>query len=202
VSNLITLDLSGNSIQGLATGTVEGLANLNQLDLSGNRIETVCWIFQGLVPSGGSSPLIELDLSNNTMEELHLAGATNCLAGYDALQVLRLAQNEIESVEMGVLDDLPVLLELDLSGNEIELLEEGFFGAVGDTLEVLLLGGNTGVELGGLHVFGGGEGAGDMQLNTFSPPDSMVLDEGGGAGHVPVQCELAEGGGGAVVCTA
>ena len=72
-----------------------------------------------------------VDLTNNVLTEVSNASTSSLRALGAGLTTLRLAQNRIAWIQSGVLDQLPWLQELDLSGNRLTQLTAGLFGAGG-----------------------------------------------------------------------
>lgn len=102
MTNLITLDLSGNQISD--AGPLESLTDMDALDLSSNYI-------QDISPLESLTSLTEVDLGHNWIGDISpLQSLTN-------LTYLRLQHNNIEDISP--LESLNNLIKVDLSNNQI-----------------------------------------------------------------------------------
>ncbi len=135
LSNLTTLNLSGNQLTGTIPSGLGDLSNLTTLNLSGNQLS-------GTIPSelGDLSSLTTLDLSTN---QLHGVIPSD-LGGLSNLGTLNLSNNSLGGSIPSRLGNLSNLKVLNLSGNELdwEIPEE--LNQL-DKLEQVWLNGNIGV---------------------------------------------------------
>ena len=134
LTNLTTLDLSGNSLRSLIPPIVEGvyltpifakpteifdeLTNLTTLDLSGNKLSSL--------PSGVFDELTNLtglNLANNDLSSL----SEDIFDELINLTGLNLANNDLSSLPAGVFDELTNLTWLNLASNDLSSLPEDIF---------------------------------------------------------------------------
>ena len=140
-----TLDLSSESITGLATGDFAGLIALEELDLFGNALTTLPNdVFAGLTSltvlhlNGNELATLPADIFEPlpALEELHLTGnelstlPAGVFAGLTALTSLRLDSNELVTLPAGVFAGLTALEDLHLTGNELSTLPAGVFAGL------------------------------------------------------------------------
>ncbi|CAG9823959.1 unnamed protein product [Phaedon cochleariae] len=152
LSSLQYLNLSNNHLRVLNDTSFVGLVQLQQLDLSWNILSQVD-------PGSLQLPcLTRLLLTGNTQlgkarDAAVLVGTGRKLQTVDAartglkqvpaaltpsIRSLRLADNGIRSVNCGDLDSYPLLQLLDLTGNELDAVEEDALGRL-ESLAVLYL---------------------------------------------------------------
>ena len=113
-SNIKTLDMSFNKLQGIRGNTFSPLAALLTLNLQGNLIEEIeNFSFLGLVS------LTSLDLSHNNILTL----ADESLAGLPSLEILFLSHNHLQVVPGLWLVGKPLLRELLVMDNDITNIE-------------------------------------------------------------------------------
>ncbi|KAM4694952.1 trophoblast glycoprotein [Discoglossus pictus] len=126
LTELTTLSLSGNRLQRLDNNVFSNLPSLTQLDLSNNVLESMSHLtFQGT--GNGSSPLLELNLSNSLynrsfMYEMERALQSGALK---RLHKLDLVGNNFKYLPQGIFNALPSLRHLDLSNNSLVGLTAG-----------------------------------------------------------------------------
>uniref|UniRef100_A0A0A9DR70 Protein kinase domain-containing protein n=1 Tax=Arundo donax TaxID=35708 RepID=A0A0A9DR70_ARUDO len=101
--SLLTVDLSGNSLQGVINGTFWRAPSLRAVDISGNR-------FSGALRFDPSARLAALDLSSNSFTSV------DGVAGLAGLEDLDVSRNVIGAAPEG-LRNLTRLRRLDLSRN-------------------------------------------------------------------------------------
>ncbi|KAL4272146.1 hypothetical protein GQ457_13G028960 [Hibiscus cannabinus] len=112
LSNLETLDLSGNSLKNNIMFHMNGLSSLKTLSLGGNLLKGNLLHIQGLE---NLTNLKELDLSWNGIESLE--SYKGC-CDLKKLEVLDLSWNAFEGMLPNYLGNLNSLLELDVSNNQ------------------------------------------------------------------------------------
>ena len=115
---LKSVSLANNSLSGFDSGFFDNLKRLERLDLSGNRVVSLSGRqLRDLVN------LIHLDLSNNQLsilvESSHLFDSMA-----QTLQVLKLSNNQLKTIESEVFKPLIQLRELDMSHNQLALLDK------------------------------------------------------------------------------
>ena len=134
LTNLTTLDLSGNGLRSLIPPIIEGiyltpifakpseifdeLTNLTTLDLSGNKLSSL--------PSGVFDELTNLtglNLANNDLSSL----SEDIFDELINLTGLNLANNDLSSLPAGVFDELSNLTWLNLASNDLSSLPEDIF---------------------------------------------------------------------------
>ena len=103
--SITSLDLSGNSLSSLPSGTFDQLPTLTSINLRGNSLTSV--------PPGLPAGLTALDLSENSIGSLP-DGVFNGLAQLDTLD---LSENSIGSLPDGVFNGLAQLDTLKMAGN-------------------------------------------------------------------------------------
>ncbi|KAL4271787.1 hypothetical protein GQ457_13G028860 [Hibiscus cannabinus] len=166
LSNLETLDLSGNSLKNNIMLHMNGLSSLKTLSLGGNLLKGKLLHIQEL---NNLTKLKYLDLSGNkidsisnqdethlrllNLEELDLSynlfrnNTFSFPKGLSSLKSLKMCWNDLQgSLDIKGLENLTNLKELDVSGNRIESLEsyKGFqWLSRLNNLETLYLSGNS-----------------------------------------------------------
>ncbi|XP_006825959.1 adhesion G protein-coupled receptor A3-like [Saccoglossus kowalevskii] len=96
-ADTVHLNLSGNIISILRTGTFMGLSSLERLDLSYNRISIIQpGAFEGL------NSLKKLDLSGNRLGSIN----SSMFSGLDRLERLNLSDNQIATIPQGTFNSL------------------------------------------------------------------------------------------------
>ncbi|WRX12787.1 Leucine-rich repeat - like 10 [Theobroma cacao] len=133
LSNLETLDLSGNSLKNspLLHMELNNLTNLKNLDLSDNRIESLRPLYQGNETELRLTSLEVLDLSWNLLRNNTFA----FLRGLSSLKSLDMSSNQLQgSIDIEELNNLINLKKLDLHRNKIESLRS--FQGSGRQLEL------------------------------------------------------------------
>ena len=145
LTNLTTLDLSGNSLRSLIPPIVEGvyltpifakpteifdeLTNLTTLDLSGNKLSSL--------PSGVFDELTNLtglNLANNDLSSL----SEDIFDELINLTGLNLANNDLSSLPAGVFDELTNLTWLNLASNDLSSLPEDIFDELTNMIGISL----------------------------------------------------------------
>ena len=116
--NLKTVNMANNTLTVLDSGFFDNLKRLERLDLSGNRLATL---------TGRQTRdlinLVTLDLSNNQISLLVESSMTfESMAS--TLQILKLNNNRLKTIEAKVFNSLANLKELDLSYNELALIDK------------------------------------------------------------------------------
>ena len=118
--NLITIDVSYNSISELKHHTFYGLIKLRSLFLKGNplmHIDSLAFIHL--------SALTSLDLSGFSFDNLE----DNVFIGLDSLNELNISKNGIKEIKNRQFESLSSLSKLDMRGNVIvEFDQEVFYG--------------------------------------------------------------------------
>ena len=156
LTNLETLDLSGNQLAELPEGLFDGLTSLRTLLLYGNRLtELPEGLFAGLtsletlwlytnrltaLPEGlfaGLTSLDELHLKNNFLTAL----PEGLFAGLTSLDELFLNSNRLTALPEGLFAGLTSLRTLHLYHNRLTALPEGLFAGL-TSLESLYLNDN------------------------------------------------------------
>ena len=116
--DLKTINLANNTLTSLDTGFFDNLKRLERLDLSGNRLVTLTGRQTRDLIS-----LVTLDLSNNQITLLVESSLTfESMAS--TLQILKLNNNRLKTIEAKVFQSLANLKELDLSRNELALIDK------------------------------------------------------------------------------
>jgi Leucine-rich repeat (LRR) protein len=122
---LTELRLANNSLTSLDAAFFDGLKRLQTLDLSGNRMASMTGR-----QTRDLGSVKELDLSSNQLSIL-----TESTRVFDAmassLQVLRLNNNRLKTIEAKVFQTLANLKELDLSKNELAALAKETLSGLG-----------------------------------------------------------------------
>lgn len=104
----IVLDLSGNAIKVIRSGSFMGLSMLQKLDLSDNQISQIeAGAFLGL------DNLLRLNLSSNQLGRL----GKGIFDGIPKLERLSLSGNQIKGLPQGIFDNLPVLKKVDFQSD-------------------------------------------------------------------------------------
>ncbi|XP_022327082.2 uncharacterized protein LOC111126616 [Crassostrea virginica] len=131
-TKLRVLDLSDNLIEYIHDGTFAHLRNLEILSLANNRIRTLqSYSLNGLIN------LKQLSLRRNRLSVLQ---TTDLDAVRFSLKELDLSSNSLSTLTSNMFSNMPKLLNLNISGNNIELINDSaFFGL---SLDKLLLNGN------------------------------------------------------------
>ena len=116
--SLKTVNMANNTLTVLDSGFFDNLKRLERLDLSGNRLATL---------TGRQTRdlinLVTLDLSNNQISLLVESSMTfESMAS--TLQILKLNNNRLKTIEAKVFTSLANLKELDLSYNELALIDK------------------------------------------------------------------------------
>lgn len=116
LSQLKYLNLANNPLTSLASGTFRELKNLKLLDLSGNKLTQLSF---GLLHF--SPKLTSLTLDNTSIEVLH----NSELLGIPDLTILNIRNNKkLREIETYVLADVPMLKQLDITGNILTYLPQ------------------------------------------------------------------------------
>ncbi|XP_036304384.1 transforming growth factor beta activator LRRC33 [Pipistrellus kuhlii] len=114
LADLRFLDLSQNQFQYLPEGFLRKMPSLSRLNLNRNCL--------GTLRIGEHEPpgaLLELDLSQNQLSELHVApGAPGCLR---SLRSFNLSSNQLLGVPAGLFADAGNITTVDMSHNQISL---------------------------------------------------------------------------------
>ncbi|XP_071369276.1 leucine-rich repeat-containing protein 4B [Centroberyx affinis] len=131
--SLRILLLTNNSIQTLQPQSLSSLQFLERLDLSFNRLR---WLPQDF--SQSLSSLLELRLDHNLLQQLD----SPSLNHFENLKKLDLSYNHIWEMEVRVLSSLSRLNLLNLEGNKLNVLKDGLLTRQ-QSLEVLLLSHNN-----------------------------------------------------------
>lgn len=115
---LLTLNLSGNSLESLDSQCFAGLDKLEELDVSRNSVSVLeRAVFSNL------GQLLRLNLSRNSLESID----SKCFTSLEKLQQLDLSMNSICVLEGVIFSDLGQLLRLNISGNRLETLSSDSF---------------------------------------------------------------------------
>lgn len=110
------LNLANNPLTSLSSGTFRDLKKLNFLNLSGNRLIQLSF---GLLHF--SPKLNSLTMDNTSIEVIH----NSELLGIPELKILKIRNNKrLRDIETYVLADVPLLKELDISGNFLTYLPQ------------------------------------------------------------------------------
>ncbi|KAL1061156.1 hypothetical protein V6Z11_1Z040400 [Gossypium hirsutum] len=119
LTNLKSLDLSGNKIESISNKEWNNLTNLKYLDLSYNNIESIS--NQGFQWLSRLTKLETLNLTGNSLKNSILFDMRNL----SSLKTLRLSSNQLEGRLLHIqgLSNLINLKKLDLSENQIESLQ-------------------------------------------------------------------------------
>ncbi|XP_034768959.2 carboxypeptidase N subunit 2-like [Acipenser ruthenus] len=116
LNNLLSLDLSENSLQEMPLGFFQTPLRLVWLNIAKNRLK--------ILPKSIFRPLEKLtylDLSDNSLD-LH----NHTFEGLISLNTLSLSGNRLKSIPTNIFDAVPKLQGLDLSNNFLTHLPEGF----------------------------------------------------------------------------
>lgn len=114
---LKSVSLANNSLPSFDPSFFDNLKRLERLDLSGNRLNSLTGRQTRDLVS-----LIHLDLSSNQLSIL-VESARLFESMSSTLQVLKLNNNRIKTIEAKVFNELVNLKELDLSANELAVLD-------------------------------------------------------------------------------
>lgn len=125
LGNLYDLRLNGNTMTTLDKGVFEGLVCLAKMDLSANNLTK----FDKNDLHGLTDRFDELRLNSNELEILQ----ADSFVGIPKTQ-LSLKHNKIRDIEAGAFD-LPHLIHLDLTGNNITGFEKGALKNLGYSVE-------------------------------------------------------------------
>ncbi|KAL7636493.1 UNVERIFIED_CONTAM: hypothetical protein RMT77_013268 [Armadillidium vulgare] len=128
LQTLNLLDLSGNLLQRIPDFAFQG-SNINTLKLSRNVLSLAPEAFKGL-----ESSLKNLNMKGCQLKEVPLA-----VKRLTSLAFLDLAQNDVRTVDIGILDPMDSLTALNLERNLLQDLEAEVFRGVSDTLSSLSL---------------------------------------------------------------
>ena len=116
---LKSVSLANNSLPSLDVGFFDNLKRLERLDLSGNRLSVSLTGRQ----TRDMVSLVHLDLSSNQLSIL-VESARIFESMSSTLQVLKLNNNRLKTIEPKVFQNLVNLKELDMSQNELAVLEK------------------------------------------------------------------------------
>ncbi|XP_063699719.1 P-granule-associated novel protein 1-like [Culicoides brevitarsis] len=112
---LFTLNLSNNEIEEVAKGALTLFESLEELDLSGNSIKSLKHSFSDNVLLN----LKSLDLSNNQLYDI----MDEAFKGLHNLEKLIMNKNLLKNLSSSILKPLKNLKELDVSENQLMLIE-------------------------------------------------------------------------------
>lgn len=116
LNELQYLNLANNPLTSFASGTFRNLKNLKFLNLSGNKLTQLSF---GLLHF--SPQLKSFTLDNTSIEVIH----NSELLGIPELTILNIRNNKrLREIETYVLADVPMLKELDISGNFLTYLPQ------------------------------------------------------------------------------
>ena len=116
--DLKSVSFANNSLPSLDSGFFDNLKRLERLDLSGNRLVSVTGRQTRDLVS-----LIHLDLSGNQLSIL-VESSRVFESMASTLQVLKLNNNRLKTIEAKVFNNLNSLKELDMSFNELAVLDK------------------------------------------------------------------------------
>ena len=116
---LKSVSLANNSLPSLDAGFFDNLKRLERLDLSGNRLAVSLTGRQ----TRDLVSLVHLDLSSNQLSIL-VESARIFESMSSTLQVLKLNNNRLKTIEAKVFNNLVNLKELDMSQNELAVLDK------------------------------------------------------------------------------
>ena len=129
LTGLEELDLGGNEISNIESGTFIGLTNLGGVDLEGNQINSLeAGVFTGL------TNLEWLGLEENQINSLEVG----VFAGLTNLWALGLDGNQISSLKAGIFTGLTNLVDLDLGDNQINNIASGTFAGLTNLMDLQL----------------------------------------------------------------
>ncbi|XP_045137102.1 uncharacterized protein LOC123519677 [Portunus trituberculatus] len=149
---LKNLNLQDNRISEVPTAALSKLRRLKLLDLSGNlltnipkdafkglRLSTLKLAENDLVLSEGAFAGLESTLKNLNLKETKQKTIPKAIINLPVLAFLDIAQNEIRSLEKGILKNLHSLTALNLERNTLQSLVPEDFTGINDTLSSLSL---------------------------------------------------------------
>ena len=116
--NCTMLDLSGNAIVIIETGTFERLAHLGELLMNSSQIAKI-----GEGAFRNLTDLIKLDLANNKLQTLE----NEMFEGLVRLEVLDLSENKINHIREGSLQPMKALKQLNLRNNQLRTISKSEF---------------------------------------------------------------------------
>ncbi|XP_043824567.1 chondroadherin-like protein [Dromiciops gliroides] len=206
LDQLIYLYLSDNQISELSAAALQGVPRLRYLYLDRNYFTRVprdiLWALPRLVhlhleqnalqhlalrDLAAGENLHWLHLSGNNISDIFPGSAQN-------LEGLYLGSNRLQAVPTAALEGLPVLRELELSGNPLGILQEGAFMPVAKSLQHLYLN-NTGLQQISPGAFAGLEpGLRSLyleknQLQTLPAMDDFIQLEVINLSENPLHCD-------------
>ncbi|EYC34364.1 hypothetical protein Y032_0001g38 [Ancylostoma ceylanicum] len=131
MQNLRQLNLDNNEIKELPDHLLTSTPHLEHLSIAGNRIHS---INDRVFHSSSSKALKSLNLAGNQISSI----SSRAFQHMDKLQVLKLNNNRIRTIDPAVFAELRNLRHLDLSHNEITYIHPQAFSNM-PVLETLLL---------------------------------------------------------------
>ncbi|KAG8035392.1 hypothetical protein G9C98_006838 [Cotesia typhae] len=134
LSKLERLDLGENNMWSLPEGSLCSLSSLEVLNLTRNRLREVASFHFNNVAGRCAGNLRELDLSNNSIENL----PTAAFSGLTRLQTLNLRSNAIGFMADRAFEGLTSLTVLKLSDNRLTSLPPELFNEAKNLKEVYL----------------------------------------------------------------
>ena len=120
LNNLLLLDLTNNKLISLKQYMFTGLSNLQHFFLSGNPIMSL-----GTHSFWGISSIKFLNLSNLMIEDIEMGAFS--IGNASSLSHLSLSNNMLSRVSPGIFEHMSRLRILDLTGNDIALMDLGTF---------------------------------------------------------------------------
>lgn len=152
--SLQRLNVAGNKLEHVQAHWFQNLSKLVELDISRNKLtfipaDTLQPLASLSVFRLAENPLIERDLSLllgtgrrlETVDASRIGLARVPAALTRSVRTLKLAGNQLTSINSGDLDSYPLLRVLDLSDNRLMIIEDDALGRL-DGLEELILSGN------------------------------------------------------------
>ncbi|XP_050725892.1 leucine-rich repeat and fibronectin type III domain-containing protein 1-like protein [Eriocheir sinensis] len=149
---LKNLNLQDNRISQVPTEALTRLRRLKLLDLSGNlltniprdafnglRLSTLKLAENNLVLADGAFAGLESTLKNLNLKDTQQKAIPRAIVNLPVLAFLDIAQNEIRSLEKGVLRNLHSLTALNVERNLLQSLAPEDFTGINDTLSSLSL---------------------------------------------------------------